>query len=191
MSKSNEIRRLAAEGMTTADIARQLGIRYQHAYGVLRDMASGSGKRKAGAARSKAAKPILKVEYLLARGFVRSGSWQLSSQSLLELELPMPKELGVYAFAQDGIVQYVGVATMGLAKRIYFYVRPGSTQITSLRINELLRAELSGQRGVEILVATPPDLEWNDLPVHGAAGLELGLIKKFSLPWNKRSANSA
>jgi hypothetical protein len=41
---------------------------------------------------------------------------------------------------------------------------------------------------IEVYTAVPPNLEWNGLPVHGSAGLELGLIRKYSLPWNVRSA---
>jgi len=36
LSKSEQIRRLAATGMSTKDIATRLGIRYQHVYGVLK-----------------------------------------------------------------------------------------------------------------------------------------------------------
>lgn len=36
MSISEKIRELARDGVSTADIARQLGIRYQHAYNVLK-----------------------------------------------------------------------------------------------------------------------------------------------------------
>jgi hypothetical protein len=49
--------------------------------------------------------------------------------------------------------------------------------------DELLKAPF-----IDIYTAVPPDLEWNGLPIHGSAGLELGLIKKFALPWNVRSA---
>jgi hypothetical protein len=41
---------------------------------------------------------------------------------------------------------------------------------------------------IDIYTATPADLEWKGLPIHGSAGLEFGLIKKFALPWNVRSA---
>ncbi len=41
---------------------------------------------------------------------------------------------------------------------------------------------------IDIYAAIPPGLEWNGLPIHGSAGLELGLIKKYALPWNMRSA---
>ena len=36
MSVSEDIRALAREGLATAEIARRLGIRYQHAYNVLK-----------------------------------------------------------------------------------------------------------------------------------------------------------
>lgn len=83
---------------------------------------------------------------------------------------------------------YVGVATMGLAKRIYFYAKPGVSQRTSIRLNEIIRSELGSGAQIEVLIAQPEDLEWNGLPVHSAAGLELGLIKAYALPWNMRSA---
>jgi hypothetical protein len=39
---------------------------------------------------------------------------------------------------------------------------------------------------VDILVACPPNLTWNGLPVNGSAGLELGLIEQYSLGSNRR-----
>jgi hypothetical protein len=99
------------------------------------------------------------------------------------LDRPLPKCVGVYAFAKDGIVLYVGVATMGLAKRLYFYGKPGVSQRKGIIKNELLTVP-----AIDIYIAVPSDLEWNGLPVHGSAGLELGLIKKYALPWNMRSA---
>jgi hypothetical protein len=101
---------------------------------------------------------------------------------------PVPKEIGVYAFAKGEHVLYVGVATMGLAKRLYFYAKPGITQRTSQRLNEIIKTELQTVSHIDIYTARPPDFEWNGLPVHGSAGLELGLIKKYDLPWNVRSA---
>lgn len=41
---------------------------------------------------------------------------------------------------------------------------------------------------IDILITQPEDMDWSGLPVHGAAGLELGLIKAYALPWNMRSA---
>jgi len=133
-------------------------------------------------------KPALRVEDLVTAGFERYGQWQLSNDGVLTMDAQLPKDEGVYAFAIDGVAVYVGVATMGLAKRIYFYKKPGATQPTSIRINQMILGELRKAIVVEIYAATPKHLEWNGLPVHGSAGLELGLIKKYALPWNKRSA---
>ncbi|MEG8223341.1 hypothetical protein OSJ57_22435 [Sphingomonas sp. HH69] len=133
-------------------------------------------------------KPSLSAEALLNAGFVKAARWSLNTSGLLIASEALPKGIGVYAFAKDGIVMYVGVATMGLAKRLYFYAKPGVTQRTSLRLNATMRAELASVPHIDILIATPEDMEWNGLPIHGAAGLELGIIKKFSLPWNMRSA---
>lgn len=96
--------------------------------------------------------------------------------------------VGVYAFVNCGTALYVGVATMGLAKRLYFYGNPGATQRTSLRLNAIIKNELRSGHCIDLYTAAPADLEWNGLPIHSSAGLELGLIKKFDLPWNVRSA---
>jgi DNA-binding MarR family transcriptional regulator len=133
-------------------------------------------------------KPILSVETLLGSGFVRAARWTLDEGGLLIASEVLPKGVGVYAFGKDGVVMYVGVATMGLAKRLYFYAKPGVSQRTSLRLNEVIKTELAFVPHIDILIATPEDMEWNGLPIHGAAGLELGIIKKFALPWNMRSA---
>lgn len=135
----------------------------------------------------KAGKPVLMVEDLIRGGFELSGQWILSDKGDLKLDRPLPAVVGVYAFAKAGVVVYVGVATMGLAKRLYFYGRPGVSQPTNQRLNKIIKKELL-TGSIEIYTAKPTDLEWQGLPVHGSAGLELGLIKKFALPWNMKSA---
>lgn len=195
MTKADKIRELARSGSSVVEIAGILGIRYQHAYDVL----SRSGmlpSRIPGGVTSKAPrraespsnKPPLSVETLRSGGFVSAGSWILSVDGRIELERPLPKEVGAYAFVVKGYAVYVGVATRSLATRFRSYLRPGSTQRTSLRLNTIIRDLLEQGGSVEIFVATPPDLEWNGLPIHASAGLELGLIKRFSLEWNSRSA---
>jgi hypothetical protein len=196
MSVSGNIRALARDGLSTAEIARRLGIRYQHAYKVLK---ADGALRTESTVRSLSApdgspiaftpsKPTLLVEELVKGGFAFSGRWILSEAGDLSLDRPLPKAMGVYAFARDGIALYVGVATMGLAKRLYFYAKPGITQRTSQRLNGVIKSELQQVPFIDIYTGIPPDLEWNGLPIHGSAGLELGLIKKFALPWNMRSA---
>ncbi|WP_027584102.1 GIY-YIG nuclease family protein [Bradyrhizobium sp. Ai1a-2] len=183
MTTSDQIRLLAAEGLSTTEIARRLGIRYQHAYNVVRGASGTAGNNE-----GRQTKSLLPVAELLAGGFVLSARWMLSEGSELILDCPLPKEAGVYAFAKADTVLYVGIATIGLAKRLYFYGRPGPKQITNLRLNEMLKSELRSVPHVHIYTAIPPNFEWNGLPVHGSAGLEFGLIRKYSLPWNVRSA---
>ncbi|EYD74057.1 hypothetical protein Rumeso_04428 [Rubellimicrobium mesophilum DSM 19309] len=127
---------------------------------------------------------------LLAGGFEHTADWVLVSGDLRPSEV-LPKRRGVYAFMKDDDALYVGVATMGLAKRLYFYGRPGVTQRTSQRIGAALKAELEAGATIRIFTASPPDLEWNGLPVAGDAGLELGLIQTFRPPWNLRSSKAA
>lgn len=172
--------------MDTADIAREVGVRYQHAYNVLK-RSNGVTPQKREKRMPAPPKPTLTSDILLKGGFLHSATWRLTAD-ILEIDQPLPKDEGVYAFAKEGQILYVGVATMGLSKRIYFYRKPGSTQRTSLRIHGLLREQLASCPSIEILTAVPDNHQWNGLPVHGGAGLELGLIKNYTLPWNVRSA---
>ena len=200
MNKSETIRALGREGHRVADIARRVGVRYQFVRNVL--LAAGLLKKKSlvplatfasPTPRSAPAhevkrtgKPELLVEHLIQSGFEHSSRWLLSLEGALVLERALPKAPGVYSIVRDGRALYVGLATMGLAKRIYYYGRPGVTQRTSQRINALLKVELKTAPFSDIYTATPPELEWKGLPVSGMAGLELGLIERFLLPWNMR-----
>lgn len=136
----------------------------------------------------KPSRPRLSVSRLSEGGFARAGEWVLEGGVFVRPGQSLPRERGVYAFCMDGLAQYVGVASMGLSKRLYFYSKPGATQRTSQRINEILRAELSRGGAIEIYTASPDDMLWNGLPVNGSAGLEIGLIENFHLPWNIRGA---
>lgn len=119
-------------------------------------------------------------------GFYVCGHWEMKGHGGITFVGDIPKDPGAYAHVVNGVVMYVGVATMGLKKRIYFYGKPGSTQRTSLRINDLIANELAKKRVVELLVVVPGATQWNGLPVDLASGLESGLIKKYMPPWNKR-----
>lgn len=190
MTKSDQIRELAKQGLATADIARELGIRYQHAYNVLKNSGVSPRKKKTASRTSPViVKPTLYEKILIEAGFENHCYWKNAESGGIELSEKLPKKQGVYVFCIDGIAQYVGVATMGLAKRIYFYKKPGSSQKTSIRINRIICELVERSVRVNVLIASPDDLEWNGLPVHGCAGLELGLIKTFELPWNLRSSN--
>jgi hypothetical protein len=197
MSVSENIRALARDGLSAAEIARRRGIRYQHAYNVLKAdgaMLTGATARSLSApvvlaTASTPSKPMLRGKELVTGGFTFSSRWILSEAGDLLLDRPLQKAIGVYAFARDGVALYVGVATMGLAKRLYFYAKPGVTRRTSQCLNGIIKSELQQQVPfIGIYTVFPPDLEWNGLPIHGSADLELGLIKEFALPWTMRSA---
>jgi hypothetical protein len=194
-TKSEKIRELGREGTPVAEIAHKLDIRYQHARKVLLDAGLLPGSTRAVSSERmpkeptvKTVKPILYINELLVAGFAFKAKWKLAASGEVSPDTPLPKEVGVYAFVKDSVVLYVGVATMGLAKRLYFYGRPGRSQLTSLRLNKIIKDELATFSAIDIYTASPSDLDWNGLPIHGSAGLELGLIKKYNLPWNKRSA---
>jgi hypothetical protein len=184
VSKADAIRRLATDGLSVSDIAARVGVRYQHAYNVLKR--SGATATPRAVKTPTQPKPPLHAQTLLDTGFHRVSGWALDDTGLLILTDALSKDVGVYASVRTGVV-YVGVATMGLAKRIYFYARPGVSQRTSLRLNDIIRRELQSAAKIDVLIAQPEDMQWHGLPVHGAAGLELGLIKAYVLPWNMRS----
>jgi hypothetical protein len=191
MTKAAQIRALAAEGFTTSQIADQVGVRYQHAYNVLKrcDLL-GSAPRKPNSVQPRVRKtprkrPPLTVALLEEGGFSRVGAWTVTEASLVQ-GADFPKERGVYAFVKEGTALYVGLATKGIVQRFRSYCRPGKSQRTSKRLNAALIEALSVGNVIDVYTAHPPDLTWNGMPVSGDAGLELGLIQNFDLPWNIR-----
>ena len=132
----------------------------------------------------------LQVSALLEGGFTRSAEWRLDPSGLLGCIGELPDAPGVYAFASGEHVQYVGLASASLAKRLYLYTRPGPTQRTNSRLNALLRESLARGQTHTIYTSTPPDLEWMGWRINGAAGLEAGLISSHHLPWNIAGARS-
>ena len=122
---------------------------------------------------------------LLDAGFKRVGKWVLRDGQI-HLTGNIPTEPGVYAHVVDGKVSYIGSATMGLKKRMYFYEKPGKGQSTNLRINPLIEEQLKAGREVELLTAIPGQSTWNGLPVDLVPGLEAGLLRELRPSWNKR-----
>lgn len=134
----------------------------------------------------KSKRPELTVERLNQAGFKHVGIWRLAATGELSIDPEWPIERGTYAFIMGGKAQYVGVASTGLKQRLASYAKPGPTQRTSQRLNQILRAELSSGGTVGIYLATPNDFEWGGLPMNGRSGLEIGLIENYCLPWNIR-----
>ena len=131
-------------------------------------------------------KPVLSFDLLLANGFTAVAKWTYCPVNGIKLDSSVSKSEGVYAFAVDGTVLYIGVATRSFATRMSGYCKPGPTQSTNKRLKVNILDALERGCTVDVCLAMPCDFEWHDLPVRGASGLEFGLIKNFSLPWNKQ-----
>lgn len=131
-------------------------------------------------------KPQLTIDRLVRGGFTETGCWELNSVRDLAHSVKLPRTAGVYAFLIDGVAQYVGLASKSLHQRLGFYRKPGATQRTNIRLNEMIRGHLTKETVVQILTAQPQDSEWGGFLIKGAEGLEAGLIQEFDLPWNMR-----
>lgn len=179
-------RKLAAEGLLDRTIGHQgkLVNRLRDDLSVSSDATTGTQIEIA----PRPKRPPLRLDILVSAGFQRSGIWVLDTQGCPRIEGQLPVEKGVYAFASNETILYVGVAGMGLKKRLYYYGKPGPTQTTNIRLNALIRESLIDGETVNILTAMPPDFEWGGFVVNGRAGLEVGLIELFYLPWNVRGA---
>ncbi|CAH1666953.1 hypothetical protein CHELA20_52029 [Hyphomicrobiales bacterium] len=138
--------------------------------------------------RSTLRKPHLTIAALLSGGFVPASRWIRPHNGRLALERPLPREPGVYAFVQGERALYVGIAASGLNSRFSAYVSSGASDPTHLRMQALLVEALESSAFLDILTIAPPNSSWNGWPVNASAGLEVGLIAHYDLPWNIRGA---
>ncbi len=132
-------------------------------------------------------KKKLTTSYLIANGFSEAGVWSATEQRL-GVPPELPQKRGVYAFAVDERVLYVGLASRSLRQRLNFYARPGASQRTNVRLNGLIRSLIGEGSIVRILVAHPQDTQWNGFRLSGPEGLEAALIEDFDIPWNLKGS---
>ncbi len=129
----------------------------------------------------------MKAEHLTANGFSLSARWELQANSRVRLIGEPPKQPGVYAFAVDGEVCYVGKAKKGIAKRLRPYEIVKGKKRQGFRIKTLIRKALKS--GSEVTLLTSVNLKpirWRGLPVDLILGLEEGLIRELQPKWNRR-----
>ncbi|NNM75710.1 GIY-YIG nuclease family protein [Sphingomonas sp. ID1715] len=126
------------------------------------------------------------MQRLIDAGFDLLGECRLNGDGAFAYSEQAPTDAGVYAFAVEGVVHYVGLTRFGLRTRLGHYVYGHERQRTSARIKQLILGALAADRSVTVLIARPPAMSWNGLPVDGAAGLETGLIKMIRPPWNQQ-----
>jgi hypothetical protein len=188
---SAKIKALAQAGYDRAEIARQLGIPYQHVRNVLLNTGINDGlKRKVRAegepvvAEATIPREPTSWEVLLRAGFQFVGEWTQDPESTIKIDATAPLQPGVYAFVVDDIVMYVGLTNNNLRTRFDQYRRGHEGQRTSARVNKLIANSLSDGKRVKVLITIPEQLQWHGLPVNTAAGLEAGLIQMIQPPWN-------
>jgi hypothetical protein len=188
---SDKIRALAAAGYERTEIAAFLAIRYQHVRNVLVQSNAAKSSPQASIKSRPLPEPRLERiawqrEQLLDAGFVLLGEWRSTSDAGFELSTVAPVDAGVYAFVVDGAVRYIGLTQTGIRSRLGHYKYGYARQRTSARVKGLILEALSAGSKIEVLIAFPPQLVWNGLPVDGAAGLEAGLLRAACPTWNKQ-----
>jgi len=186
-TKSAKIRALAQAGFERTEIAHFLNIRYQHVRNVLVQSSVASVKRSGGGKGADLPVGSIEpwpIEKLVAAGFQLISQCESLGPDTFGYSAKAPASRGVYAFAVDGIVQYVGLSQSGLQTTMSHYAYGYARQRTRARVKQLILDCLAQGKSVSVLVAHPPQLDWNGLAIDGSAGLEAGLIRAIKPPWN-------
>ncbi len=127
------------------------------------------------------------AERLTASGFSLSARWELQANSRVRLSGEPPKQPGVYAFAVDGEVCYVGSTQGGIAKRLRDYEIIKDKERQGFHIKTLIRKALkSGSEVTVLTIVNLKPIRWRGLPVDLILGLEEGLIRELQPKWNRR-----
>lgn len=187
-TKADMIRALDRAGFSRTEIAQFLNIRYQHVRNTLIRATGGGAGISTLRSATKPSAPIepWSIQRLMDAGFVLLGDCSLTDENGFSYSAVAPATAGVYAFAVDGRIKYVGLTRNTLRVRLGHYIRGHKGQKTSAHIKGRILEKLHEGLSVQVLVATPPNFEWNGLPVDGAPGLETGLIRLIRPEWNRQ-----
>ncbi len=121
-------------------------------------------------------------------GFRHIGHWKVELKKLYLDQTKMQKTSpAMYAFVWADQVMYVGKTSQALAKRLYFYAKPGPTQSTNIRLNALLLYSIQNGKPVDIYgYADTSPIKVGIFDLDTAAGLEDSIISRLQPLWNKR-----
>lgn len=128
------------------------------------------------------------IRHLLDAGFRWAGRWESPDGASIARGFDVDRKPGVYVYAVNGMVMYVGSAQNGLHNRFRNY-ETSKTKRTAMRIRREILASLALGNAVDVyLLPAPLALRWNGLPVDLIAGIEDGLIRAINPPWNIRGS---
>ena len=131
---------------------------------------------------------------LISLGFEESGEWKLNCKELtLELNKGGKTRQGnvLYAFIGGSHeILYIGQTGAGLVKRMAGYKRPGSTQVTNIRVNGFIKEYLKLNK-IKIYSFIDEDNErtYKGFDINIIAGLEGSVISKTEPKWNMQGNN--
>jgi len=128
------------------------------------------------------------LQQLLDLGFEEVGHWYLEEDQVTFTLDKSSREANIlYSFVVNGDVKYIGKSVQTLHKRMYLYKQGGGSQRTNIRNKAAIKDCLMRGCQVKIYVLVP-DLQMNykDMPINIAAGLEDNLIMLLKPEWNKR-----
>ncbi len=134
-----------------------------------------------------------KLEMLRNLGFEEVGMWTLNGETLEYSLTRYTKEKKLlYAFVANQEVKYIGKSNRTLTARMNGYRKPGVSQRTNISNNKHIIASLRSGVPVQILVFVPKaQINYYDIPINIAAGLEDILIERTNPPWNRLGATAA
>ncbi len=107
--------------------------------------------------------PDSHMERLLKAGFIHAGSRKLNDAGRAYPCVALERRAGIYVYAVDGEICYIGSAQGGLQTRFNHYAKTERLR-TAMRIRDLITPLLQQGHQVEIFTLCPPAIEWNGLP---------------------------
>jgi hypothetical protein len=124
-------------------------------------------------------------------GFKLSGTWKLGDDDRLYLEGQMPAEAGLYIFAHQETVFYVGVTSRTIHKRVRSYAWRFKTLKGNRSVYKGIEDSIRAGRQVDVYTmcgVSPRWGKWRELPLDYLVGIESGLIETLNPPWNTSNA---
>lgn len=135
-------------------------------------------------------KSNLGLSSLKSIGFNKVGLWAIDSGRLsLHLFSMRDARPALYAFVCGQEIKYIGKTSRKLFSRLYLYSRPGPSQSTNIRLNNLIISAIRDESVIDIYAfSTDERKHIGDFTLDIPAALEDDIIRKVSPNWNKRKS---